>query len=410
MNRSLTAIFAALEAALVVAIGIGISLAPLTIVWAVQYGFAVDWTAFWRASVDIWLVGHGVDLHVSIDPSFTVASALSGSPITFALTIGALGFALVTVLLGVRAGRRIGETRFRVLGIWVAILSFGALSLLVTLSSLNPAARASILQGSFLPTLVFAIGLTIGVIRTQRAAGDDAGSSIGDWIADWPTALRAAIRQALVGGAAAVSGVLAIAALAVAVMLVANFARVIGLYEQLHGGPLGGFVLTLGQLAVLPNLVIWAAAWLIGPGFAIGTGSTVAPLATTLGPLPALPILGALPNGQFAFGFLGLLVPVVVGFLIGAVSKPALVREVGPTNAPRWFVVAGLGNGLVGGIMLGLLSWWSAGSAGPGRLADVGPNPITVAAFAALEIGLSATVGYFTSRPERAKRVQSSPR
>ena len=35
MNRPLTALFAALEALLVVGIGVGISLVPLTILWAV---------------------------------------------------------------------------------------------------------------------------------------------------------------------------------------------------------------------------------------------------------------------------------------------------------------------------------------------------------------------------------------
>ena len=52
MNRSLTALFAAFEATLVVAIGIGISLAPLTVLWGVQYGFSSDWLVFWRAAVD----------------------------------------------------------------------------------------------------------------------------------------------------------------------------------------------------------------------------------------------------------------------------------------------------------------------------------------------------------------------
>ena len=46
MTRSLTALFAAFEAALVVAIGIAIPLAPLTVVWGIHYGFAVDWSTF----------------------------------------------------------------------------------------------------------------------------------------------------------------------------------------------------------------------------------------------------------------------------------------------------------------------------------------------------------------------------
>ena len=41
MNRPLTALFAALEALLVVGIGIGIPLVPLTILWAAQYGLQI---------------------------------------------------------------------------------------------------------------------------------------------------------------------------------------------------------------------------------------------------------------------------------------------------------------------------------------------------------------------------------
>jgi Family of unknown function (DUF6350) len=410
MNRRLTALFAALEAALVVAIGIGISLAPLTVLWGAYYGFGIDWTVFWRASVDIWLLGHGVDVIVTLDPGLAAGLGVAGADTAFPLTIAVLGFALITTLLGVRAGRRVGETRFRNLGAIVAIGTFAALSLGATVSALHAAVRASIVQGAILPTLVFTIGLAIGLLRTRRAAGDDAGSSLRDWINDWPPAVRAALRQAVVGGAAAASGILVVAAVVVAASLIANYAQIISLYERLHGGALGGLVLTLGQLALLPNLIIWAVAWLIGPGFAIGTGSTIGPLATQVGPLPTLPILGALPSGDFTLGFLGLLVPVVVAFLLAAVFRPGLVRELGDAPRALWFIVAGLGMGVTAGVLIGLLVWFSAGAAGPGRLVDVGPNPILVGLFAALEVGLAATVGFFAARRVAQKNAGVSGR
>jgi Family of unknown function (DUF6350) len=398
MNRRLTALFAALEAALVVAIGIGISLAPLTILWGVYFGFGIDWTVFWRASVDIWLLGHGVDLVVTLDPNLAAALGVEGADVAFPLTIAVLGFAFVTILLGVRAGRRVGETRFRNLGALVAVGTFGALSLGATLSAVHPAVRPSIVQGTLIPSLIFTVGLAIGLLRTRRAAGDDAGSSLRDWFNDWPPVARATVRQVFVGGAATAAGIVVFAALLVSVSLIANYAQIITLYERLHGGALGGFVLTLGQLAVLPNLIVWAAAWLIGPGFAIGTGSTIGPFATQVGPLPALPILGALPRGDLAFGFLGLLVPVVVAFLVAVVFRPDFVRDLGDAPRARWLVAAGLGTGLVTGVVIGLLTWWSAGAAGPGRLVTVGSNPIQVGLFAALEVGIAATIGFFAVR------------
>ena len=51
MNRRLTALFAAFEALLVVAIGVAVPLVVLTALWAFQYGLQLDWAIFWRAAV-----------------------------------------------------------------------------------------------------------------------------------------------------------------------------------------------------------------------------------------------------------------------------------------------------------------------------------------------------------------------
>jgi hypothetical protein len=400
VNRQLTALFAAFEALLVIAIGIGIPLVPLTLLWGVQYGFAVDWAAFWRASVDLWLVGHGVDITMVLDPATAASLGIpdAGAPVT--LTIAALGFALLTVVLGVRAGRRVAETRFRGLGELASLGTFGLASFAVTFTTRHPDASPSLWQGTVLPTAVFAIGLAIGVRRAQ-ARPDAAPGSFRDPTRNWRPDARAAVVTALRGGAAAAAGIIALASLATAALIVGSYARVISLYESLHTELLGGITVTLGQIAFLPNIVIWAASWLVGPGFALGTGSSVSPLGTQLGPVPAIPILGALPPGHLAFGFVGLLVPVVVGFLVGAVLGPPLKREAGG----GLLVLAGLGVGLVGGVILGLLAWCSAGAAGPGRLADVGPNPWAVGVAAAIELGVAASIGLLsTVRRARAPR------
>ena len=147
MNRSLTALFAALEAVLVVGVGVGTPLIALTAMWASQYGFGVDWLVFWRAAVDSWLVGHGVDLHVTLDETLATSVGLPAASSAFAISIAPLGFALLTLLLSARAGRRVGETRYRNLGSIVAIGSFAFISTLLTLSALHPMARPSIAQG-----------------------------------------------------------------------------------------------------------------------------------------------------------------------------------------------------------------------------------------------------------------------
>ncbi len=396
MNRSLTALFAALEAALVAGVGIGIPLVPLTVVWAVQYGFASSWVVFWRASVDSWLLGHGVDLRVQLDEQLAASLGVTPTDASFFVTIAPLGFALLTLLLAVRAGNRVGETRFRQLGGVVGLATFGLISTLVTVSALHESARPSVLQGVLLPTLVFALGFGIGLLQTARAEGDDAGSSIRDWIDDWAPEVRVLVATALRGGAAVVAAILAVSAVLVAVLLVVDFSQVVALYEGLHTGGLGGFALTVAQLFFMPVVVIWGAAWLIGPGFAIGVGSSVSPLGTVLGPIPSVPLLGALPIGDLPFGFVGLLVPIVAAFVAGALLFARLER-----TEPLWVAGAGLATGAAGGILLGLLAWFASGAAGPGRLVQVGPDPIAVAGFAALEIGLAATAGLFAASRRR---------
>lgn len=409
MNRPLTALFAALEALLVVGIGIGIPLVPLTFLWAFQYGLQLDWTVFWRASVDTWLIGHGSDLLLTLDPVTAIVVGFAGAGTPFVVSIAALGFALLTALLGVRAGRRIAETPYRRLGLAVSLLVFAALALGATLSALHRFARPSIWQGVFWPTLVFAIGLLIGSAMASRRLGLVQGGGqrppgrILAWWSDQPVHYRTVLAQSLRGGTAAVAGVMACSGVLLAVLIAADYGQVIALYESIHAGILGGIALTLGQLAFLPNLVIWAGSWLVGPGFAIGTGSSVGPLGTSLGPIPAFPILGALPTGDLALGFLGLLVPVVAGFLVGVAVRPGLLRGIGDRAPAVWLVITGVGVGVVGGVLFGVLAWASGGAAGPGRLVDVGPNAWLVGLFAALEFGGPAILGLLAGAPRHTK-------
>lgn len=404
MNRPLTAVFAALEALLVVGIGVGIALVPLTLLWALQYGLQIDWVVFWRASVDIWLLGNGGSLYVTLDHATAESIGFPGAAAPFLLSLAPLGFALLTVLFGVRAGRRIGETPHPIVGTVAALAAFALLAAGLTLSALYPLARPSIWQGVLMTTLFFAVGIAIGLSRGRAIA-----SRMSARFRSLPAHLVEVVAVSLRAGAASAAAVVAVAAVAVAVLMVASYASIIALYEGAHAGILGGVTLTIGQLAFLPNLVVWAASWLVGPGFAIGTGSAVSPIGTSLGPIPTIPILGALPTGDLTFGFLGLLVPVLAGFLVGVAIRPRLQRVLGEAPRGRMLAAAGLGIALSGGIVLGLLAWASAGSAGPGRLADVGPSPLLVGLFAALEIGIAATVGLLTGAARGSANSATAP-
>lgn len=432
MNRTTTALLAALEALIVVAIGVGIALVPLTVLWGTHFELAVDWSVFWNSAADVWLLGNGVDLTVQLPAAVAAAFALPGAEAPFVLSIALLGFTVLAVTLGVRTGIRASETPHPIIGVLAAIVSYGVFTALIALSSGNAVVTAAQPQAIVMPTLIYAAGVLAGVLgvfgrgvlttdATARATKEPAGAAgpgriallgrgIRERFLDLPTTSRLAITESLRGGAAAAVAVVGVAAVALAVLILANFATIIGLYETVQAGVMGGITLTVLQLALLPNLVIWAASWLVGPGFAIGAGTGVSPVGTSLGAVPGLPIFGALPQHAPVGGFLWLLVPVLIGFFAALLIRRRSDKAGRPAPTLTGQLSAGGGIGLVAGLLLGLAAWASAGAMGPGRLAEVGPNPWLVGVLAAVEIGIAACLGMIAGsrRAASASSLSSS--
>lgn len=400
MTRRLTALFSIFEAALTAAIGIALPLVPLTVLWAAYFGFGVDWLAFWRGALDIWLLGHGVDVAFRLDELTAATLDVPGAEASVPVTIALLGGTVMTLLLAARAGRRIAETGYRILGGLAAVLAFGVISTGLTAVSLHPDARPSLVQAAILPPLVFALGMGIGMLRERSARGRNPGAPAGGsaLLERVDPVLLAAGHAALRAGIGAVALTIAVASLVLTAALAVSYAEVIRLYQTLHGEVLGGAIVTLAELAIVPNLVIWTASWLLGPGFALGAGSAVSPLGTVLGPLPALPVLGAVPTGDSPFAYAGVLVPIAAAFLVGAAVRRRLLRDAvdnGSASVRGILPLAGvaLGGGVTGALLLAALAAASAGAAGPGRLAAVGPDPVAVGLAAALEFTLAIGAG-----------------
>ena len=80
--------------------------------------------------------------------------------------------------------------------------------------------------------------------------------------------------------------------------LIAHLGQFRALTDTLSPGPIGSLLLLLTEIAYVPNAVVWAIAFCLGPGFAFGAGTVVAPTGAALGSLPAFPMLAALPSGH----------------------------------------------------------------------------------------------------------------
>jgi hypothetical protein len=417
VNRTLIALLAALESFLAVAIGVGISLIPLSLMWAAQLDTGVAWDVFYRASVDIWLVGHGVDLTVTLDPTLAAAVALPGLEKPFLISIAPLSFALLTVLLGVRLGRKSLESGARFVGPVAAISTFGGLSILIALSAIHPSAMPTVWMAMSFPTAIFAVGVFLGARGEVGHSGGRAErvqQKVLGWAGGLPTHVRAVLSSSLRGGLAATAIVVGFSAVVLSVLIIANFSTILGLYQGLQGGAGGSIILTAAQLMFMPNFVMWVASWFIGTGFAIGAGSLVSPIGTDLGLVPALPILGALPTADLTYGFLGVLVPIAAGFVAAWFTRPALLRTLtialGGESVFKWVFFTVLGIALVGGILIGFMAWASGGAAGPGRLVDVGPNALRTGGIAAVELFIAASLGMYAGSKQTPRMSMSRQR
>lgn len=400
MNRTLIILLAALESFLAVALGVGISLVPLTLMWAVTPDLDVGWLVYWRASADIWLVGHGVDLAITLDPAFASSLALPGAEKPFMVSIAPLSFALLTALLGVRVGRKSFDSGARFIGPVSAIGAFGALTVLVALSAINANAMPKMWMAVSFPTLIYALGMFIGARGEVGHSGgrtEKVQQKVRGWALGLSTQVKAVLGFSIRGALMAVAAIATVSAVTLAVLLVVNFSTVLGIYEGLQGGGGGSLILTAAQLMFMPNFVLWVFAWFVGTGFAIGTGSLVSPLGTDLGLVPALPVLGAIPPGQMAFGLLSVLVPIAASFTAAFFSWPALSRRLGTHQRFRWLALSAVSFAFVGGLVTFALMWMSAGSAGPGRLVNVGPVAWLTALVLAGEFVVAGTLGMWAA-------------
>lgn len=143
---------------------------------------------------------------------------------------------------------------------------------------------------------------------------------------------------------------------------------------DLYGLSLGaGILIWLAQLLYLPTVQTWALAWILGPGFQQGTGTIRSMAEVKTGPIPAVPILGALPDQTPGYWVLALIVAgsLVVGYGFY-------------TSMARVDFFSHIASFLVGALSFTVLTAWfcflASGSLGAGRMSAWGVQPLATAA------------------------------
>lgn len=329
-GRSAVLAFALLRGAVAAGLGLGSIAVLVLVLWISSPTSDSSPGGALHAAAGLWLLAHGADL--------IRTGTLSGVPAPIGLV--PLLLAVVPVWLVHRAARDLlvpEEGR-------PVPSAAGAFVMVVTGYLLVGAAVAYYgWDGSLSvhpPSLLFPSAI---VVAGAAAAGvwTAAGRPVGPLPSWAPLSLHEALARgrfrehagtAWRAAAAGVTVLLGGGALLVAVALVWHAHPAQQAFVQLSGDWAGRASVFLLALVLVPNAAVWGAAYGLGPGFALGTASTVTPLAFTGRPaLPGFPLLAALPAAGpgTPLNWTAAAVPVAAGVTIAWFT----VRRAAPAHA-----------------------------------------------------------------------------
>ncbi|MFF0815943.1 DUF6350 family protein [Rhodococcus sp. NPDC003318] len=215
---------------------------------------------------------------------------------------------------------------------------------------------------------VHLVGAGIGIgLRLWRPAVTYLG--VPDWVlAAARPALRAAMALLATGAAITVASLLA-------------SWSIVGMLVEAGDGFMGGLGLTVLSILYLPNVVIAATAVLVGSAAHVGVAS-ISLFDVVGGPVPALPVLGALPEQAGGDGWLvALVIPAAIGVMFGrdCARRAASAARAAQTALVGAFVVA---------VVFAVLGFVAGGALG-----SFGSVGVTVATFAGATFGWLAPFG-----------------
>jgi hypothetical protein len=297
-----------------------------------------------------------------------------------------LGLVLLPAVLIERAGRWMTRE-----GHVAGLLEVGPAAVSIALPYALFAGAVALASGTSVAAPSLWQAVMMGFLIALLAGGFGAARALAPW-RKLARRVPPRLRSVILGMLAALALLAVCGAILSAVSLMVHISAYKQAVTALNPGIFGSVLLLLASLCYLPNSVIWAVAYALGPGFSFGIGTAVAPSGSALGAIPAFPMLAALPVGEKAafpawLGFFVLIMPYLAGALAGLMTV-----RIAPTPtleaAPLW----GLVTGTLTAVVIGFGAKFSGGPLGAGRLASVGPGGGEVGVVAVLEVGVTAAL------------------
>ncbi len=344
-----------------------------------------------RTAVNFWLVSHHA--------GFSVPHGRVGLlPLGLTVLPGALLFRGGGWIA--RTGRVRGRYRIGVVHAALALaVPYTVLAVLLALVVRSKVVTPSAAQAV---VICFLLALFAGGLGAARAL---VASTTKD--SPWKTMLNllpARTRSLAAGVTGATIVLLGSGLLIFLASLVFHLSEVANVYGVLKPGVVGGILVTLVAVVYLPNAAIWAVSYAVGPGFAVGAGTSVSPSGVFIGMIPSFPSFAALPSPGPAplISLLALAAPFAAGVVGGYLTIRALPSAVSEA-APLWGFVCGVATGGV----IAVLAALSGGPLGGQRMAVMGPSAWQTGLLAALEVGISAAIAAWVANWRLLRRTPS---
>ena len=194
-------------------------------------------------------------------------------------------------------------------------------------------------------------------------------------------------------GGLSVLALVAASAVASVIALVAGWSRMAGIQEILGAASGADTAFIVGaQLLFAPTVMAWAASWWSGAGFLTATDSLHSPVVAGTGPIPPIPLLGAVP--ETAPGMWVILAPIALGIGLGVVASRSFRREHLLHQTAQ-----GVLSSVIVASVTALWMWSATMSLGSVRLASMGPRVGWATLALVLEIALPALIIALATHP-----------